>query len=258
MRPLVSIIIPAWNEQARLPATLQALSHFVDSPAAKSIPLEAILVDNASTDDTFGIASAFARSHPYLRVVREDRRGKGAAVRKGMFEGQGQYLFICDADLAMPMTELPKFLPPCIDSFGVAIGSREAAGSARYGEPLYRHYMGRIFTLVTKVVALQGFEDTQCGYKCFERNVALDLFSRQTMDGWAFDVELLYIARQRGYRIVEVPIQWYYRPNSRVNPIADSLRMIREVWRVRQNGRAGLYDQPRTDGLRPASPKTRG
>src|SRR6266542_1654101 len=207
MRSLVSIIIPAWNEQARLPATLQALAQFVESQAANPITLEAIVVDNASTDGTHRIASEFAQAHPYLRVIREQRRGKGAAVRSGMFEGQGQYLIICDADLAMPMTELPKFLPPCIDNFGVAIGSREAAGSMRYHEPLYRHYMGRIFTLVTKLVALQGFEDTQCGYKCFEREVALDLFSCQTMAGWAFDVEVLYIARRRGYRIVEVPIQ---------------------------------------------------
>jgi glycosyltransferase involved in cell wall biosynthesis len=244
MRPLISVVIPAWNEESRLPTTLSALEHFAQSPAGRSISLEAIVVDNASTDNTHALATEFSHSHPYLRVIREERRGKGAAVRTGMFEGEGQYLFICDADLAMPMAELPKFLPPCVAEFDVAIGSREAHGAVRYGEPIYRHLMGRIFTWVTKRLALQGFEDTQCGYKCFRRDIALDLFSAQTMDGWAFDVEILYIARRRGYRIVEVPIQWYYRPNSRVSPITDSLKMIREVWRVQQNGRAGIYERP--------------
>ncbi|MCL5999838.1 MAG: glycosyltransferase family 2 protein [Chloroflexi bacterium] len=257
MRPLVSVIIPAWDEESRLPATLSALAQFVESSASQSFSLEAIVVDNASTDHTYLLATAFSQSHPYLRVIQETRRGKGAAVRAGMFEGTGQYLFICDADLAMPMTELPNFLPPQLNDFSVAIGSREALGAIRHNEPVYRHYMGRIFTWVTKLLALQGFEDTQCGYKCFQRDVALDLFSAQTMDGWAFDVEVLYIARRRGYRIVEVPIQWYYRPNSRVSPISDSLKMIREVWRVRQNGRAGIYDQPRANNLRQARTDSR-
>ena len=247
MPPLVSLIIPAWNEQARLPATLQALADFVASPAGQCIPLEAIVVDNASTDRTYTVASEFAASHPYLRVIQEERRGKGAAVQAGMLAGLGQYLFICDADLAMPMTELPKFLPPRLEGFGVAIASREALGARRFGEPFYRHLMGRIFTGVTQTLVLPGFQDTQCGYKCFERNVALDVFSAQTMTGWAFDVEILYIARLRGYRIVEVPIQWYYRSNSRVSPITDSLKMIREVWRVRHNGRIGIYDRPKPE-----------
>jgi glycosyltransferase involved in cell wall biosynthesis len=257
MRPLVSVIIPAWNEASRLPTTLSALAHYVESPAGQAIPLEAVVVDNASSDNTYALASTFAQANPYLRVIQEQRRGKGAAVRAGMFEGTGQYLFICDADLAMPMTELPKFLPPRLTGFAVAIGSREAAGAVRHDEPVYRHYMGRIFTWVTKLLALRGFEDTQCGYKCFQRDAALDLFSAQTMDGWAFDVEILYIAQRRGYRIVEVPIQWYYRPNSRVSPIRDSLRMIREVWQVRQNGRAGVYERARTGCLRQPSTDSR-
>lgn len=246
MRPLVSIVIPAWNEEARLPATLNALAEFVASPAGERISPEVIVVDNASTDGTSAIATAFAVTHPYLRVLHEERRGKGAAVQTGMLAGSGKYLFICDADLAMPMTELPKFLPPQREGYGVAIGSREAVGSRRYGEPLYRHLMGRIFSWITQMLVLPGFQDTQCGYKCFEYAVAQDIFRTQTMSGWAFDVEILHIAKRRGYRILEVPIQWYYQPNSRVSPISDSLKMIREVWHVRQNGRAGLYDQPRT------------
>jgi dolichyl-phosphate beta-glucosyltransferase len=245
MRPLVSIIIPAWNEETRLPITLQALAEFVATPEGQRIAPEVIVVDNASTDKTNEIASGFATDHPYLHVLREERRGKGAAVQAGMLAGHGQYLFICDADLAMPMTELPKFLPPQLDNYGVAIGSREVAGARRFGEPFYRHAMGRVFSWITQLLALKGFQDTQCGYKCFEYNAAQDVFRTQTMSGWAFDVEILYIARRHGYRILEVPIQWYYRANSRVSPITDSLKMLREVWRVRQNGQAGLYDHPR-------------
>jgi glycosyltransferase involved in cell wall biosynthesis len=244
MRPLVSIVIPAWNEEFRLPTTLNALAEFVASPAGQRISPEVIVVDNASTDRTNTIATEFAATHPYLRVLREEQRGKGAAVQTGMLAGSGQYLFICDADLAMPMTELLKFLPPQLDGYGVAIGSREAVGARRYGEPLYRHLMGRIFSRITQMLVLPGFQDTQCGYKCFEYAVAQDIFRAQTMAGWAFDVEILHIAKRRGYRILEVPIQWYYQPNSRVSPISDSLKMIREVWHVRQNGRAGIYDQP--------------
>lgn len=244
MRPLVSIVIPAWNEEFRLPTTLNALAEFVASPAGQGISPEVIVVDNASTDRTNTIATEFAATHPYLRVLREGQRGKGAAVQTGMLAGSGQYLFICDADLAMPMTELLKFLPPQLDGYGVAIGSREAVGARRYGEPLYRHLMGRIFSRITQMLVLPGFQDTQCGYKCFEYAVAQDIFRAQTMAGWAFDVEILHIAKRRGYRILEVPIQWYYQPNSRVSPISDSLKMIREVWHVRQNGRAGIYDQP--------------
>lgn len=246
MRPLVSIVIPAWNEEARLPATLSALAEFVASPDGQRISPEVIVVDNASTDRTNAIATEFALTHPYLHVLQEEKRGKGAAVRTGMLAGSGQYLFICDADLAMPMRELLKFLPPQLDGYGVAIGSREALGARRYGEPLYRHLMGRIFSWLTQMLVLPGFQDTQCGYKCFAYAVAQDVFHTQTMNGWAFDVEILHIARRRGYHILEVPIQWYYRPNSRVSPISDSLKMIREVWHVRQNGRAGLYDRPQS------------
>ena len=246
MRPLVSIVIPAWNEELRLPTTLNALAEFVASPEGQRISPEVILVDNASTDATNAIASDFAASHPYMRVIREERRGKGAAVQTGMLAGSGQYLFICDADLAMPMTELPKFLPPRLDGFGVAIGSREVVGARRYNEPAYRHIMGRVFSWITQLLVLRGFQDTQCGYKCFEYSAAQDIFRTQTMSGWAFDVEILHIARRRGYRIVEVPIQWYYQANSRVSPISDALKMIREVWHVRQNGRSGLYDRPQS------------
>jgi dolichyl-phosphate beta-glucosyltransferase len=176
-----------------------------------------------------------------VRLLREGGRGKGLAVRSGMLEALGDYRFICDADLSMPIDELAKFLPPALEGADVAIGSREAPGSRRFNEPTYRHLQGRIFSNLVKVFALPGFEDTQCGFKCFSARVAADLFGVQIFNGMSFDVEVLYIARRRGYRIVEVPIDWYYRAESRVNPLIDPLRMLRDILTIRRNWRRGLY-----------------
>ena len=209
---------------------------------ARSYPVEVLVVDNGSTDRTPEIVRTFAAQHPILSLLHQPIRGKGAAVRKGMLEGRGDYLFICDADLAMPIEQVERFLPPTLSDYDVAIASREAPGARRFNEPWYRHLMGRVFNLLVRWLAVPGIQDTQCGFKSFRREVARDLFTTQVLDGWAFDVEVLYIARRRGYRIVEVPIDWYYGEGSRVSPLRDSWNMLREVLRVRANGRAGLYD----------------
>ncbi len=205
--------------------------------------MEVLVVDNGSTDRTPDIVRDFAARYPLLSLLHQPVRGKGAAVRKGMLEGRGEYLFICDADLAMPIEQVERFLPPALSDYDVAIASREAPGARRFNEPWYRHLMGRGFNLVVRTLAVPGIQDTQCGFKSFRREVARDLFTTQVLDGWAFDVEVLYIAIRRGYRIVEVPIDWYYGEGSRVNPLRDSWNMLREVLRVRANGRAGLYDK---------------
>jgi dolichyl-phosphate beta-glucosyltransferase len=210
---------------------------------ARDYGVEVVVVDNASTDRTAEIVQAAAADHPSLSLLHQPVRGKGAAVRKGIPSGQGEYLFICDADLAMPIEEVSKFLPPNLAGYDVAIASREVQGAARYDEPWYRHLMGRVFNLLVRLLTVPGIQDTQCGFKCFRRQVALDLFASQTIDGWAFDVELLHIARRRGYKIVEVPVNWYYGTNSRVSPLRDSWNMLREVIRIRRNSRAGLYDR---------------
>ena len=240
-RPLLSLIIPAYNEGQRLPQTLPQIIDFVE---AQPFSAEVIVVNNNSGDDTRQIADAFAKEYPFIHVYDEDRQGKGAAVRKGMLAASGDYLFMADADLSMPIGEVSKFLPPYLEGYDVAIASREVAGAKRYDEPAYRHLMGRVFNFVVKILAIPGFQDTQCGFKCFRRHAALDVLPFQRIDGWAFDVELLFIAQQRGYRIVEVPITWYYRANSRISPISDALDMFREVLRIRLNGRRGLYNSP--------------
>jgi dolichyl-phosphate beta-glucosyltransferase len=240
--PLLSLIIPAYNEGKRLPKTLPQVVDFLQ---AQSYTAEVIVVDNNSSDDTAVIAREFARQFSFIHVLREPRQGKGAAVRSGMLAAAGEFFFMADADLSMPIEEVSKFLPPQLTDFDVAIASREVSGAARYGEPAYRHLMGRVFNWIVKILAVPGFQDTQCGFKCFRRQAALDVLTSQSIDGWAFDVELLFIARQRGYRIVEVPINWYYRANSRISPLRDAIDMVREVIRIRVRGWRGEY-QPST------------
>jgi dolichyl-phosphate beta-glucosyltransferase len=247
----LSVIIPAHNEEHRLPPTLKAVDAFLEKQRYDS---EIVVVENGSQDLTAVVTEAFAADHPRVRLLRERGRGKGLAVRRGMLEGRGDYRFICDADLSMPIAELSKFLPPAVTDCDVAIGSREVPGSRRYNEPPYRHIQGRVFSNLVKFFALPGFEDTQCGFKCFTAQAAEDVFSVQRFDGMSFDVEVLYIAVQRGYCVREVPIDWYYRAESRVNPIADPLRMLRDILRIRRNWRQGLYHQLSTDHT-PLSPE---
>jgi glycosyltransferase involved in cell wall biosynthesis len=241
----LSLIIPAHNEEKRLPPTLKAVDAYLDRQPYTS---EIIVVENGSTDLTAVVTEAFAADRPRVRLICEHGRGKGLAVRRGMREARGQYRFICDADLSMPIEELAKFLPPQLDGYDIAIGSREAPGARRYNEPLFRHVQGRIFSTLVKVFAMPGFEDTQCGFKCFRDEVAEDLFRVQVFDGMSFDVEVLYLARKRGYRIVEIPIDWYYRAESRVRFLADPLRMLLDILVIRRNWWSGKYERVKDEG----------
>lgn len=243
--PLLSIVIPAYNEAARLPQSLKLITEFITRQAYSA---EVIVVDNNSHDQTQAIAQEFAAEFPCVRVLFEGTQGKGAAVRAGILAARGQYRFICDADLSMPIEEIGKFLPPNLDQYDIAIASREAPGAVRYDEPWYRHLMGRVFNTIVRWFAVPGFQDTQCGFKMFRAEAAEDLFPLQTMNGWSFDVEVLYAALQRGYRIVEVPIHWYYKANTRIHPIHDSIDMFVEVFKIRRNGLRGLYRRT-GDGL---------
>ncbi len=143
----------------------------------------------------------------------------------------------------MPIEELPKFLPPTLDGYDIAIASREVQGANRINEPYYRHLMGRVYNLLVRLLAVPGIQDTQCGFKAFRREVACELFPYQTIEGWGFDVEILFIAQRFGYRIVEVPVIWYYGAESKVNPVKDTLGMVSDLWQVRRNARRGLYDR---------------
>ncbi len=236
-RPHLSIIIPAFNEEERLPDTLTKIADFVQS---QNFVAEVIVVDNASADRTAAIVADFASRYPFIRYLYEARRGKGAAVRTGMLSVHGDYRLISDADLSVPITEAKEFLPPVRANYDIAIGSREIKGAARYNEPLYRHLMGRVFNLIVRLLVLPGLHDTQCGFKCFRDDVARDLFPESKIDGWSFDVEILCMARGKGYRVIEVPVNWFYGQKSKVNPARDTWVMLKEIIEIRRNCRRGL------------------
>jgi dolichyl-phosphate beta-glucosyltransferase len=238
--PLLSIIIPAYNEERRLP---NSMTQILDWMQRVPYEVEIIVVENGSTDRTTEVAEAFARQHPNVRVIHSGK-GKGRAVQTGVYAGRGDYLFICDSDLSMPIAEVEKFLPPQLNGYDVAIGSREAPGAQRFDEPSYRHLMGRVFNFIVRTLAVPGFSDTQAGFKMFRRKAALDIFPYMTIMGWTFDVEALYIALKQGKKVVEVPINWYFDEDSRVDPLKDTWRMFWDVITIRLNDRRGVYDGP--------------
>ncbi len=234
----LSVIVPAYNEERRLPESLRRIAGYLGKQGYTS---EVIVVDDGSEDGTAQVAEEMMAELPILSLIRTEHQGKGHAVKMGMLAGRGEYLFICDADLSMPIEELYKFLPPVLEGYDVAIASREIPGARRYDEPSHRHFMGRVFNWMVRLFAVRGFQDTQCGFKCFRREAARDVFTYQTMDGWGFDVEVLFIAQKRGCVIVEVPINWYYSANSRIHPVRDSIGMFTEVLKIRLNDWKGLY-----------------
>jgi dolichyl-phosphate beta-glucosyltransferase len=238
--PFLSIVIPAHNEELRLPRTLELTSQFL---RAQPYDGEVIIVENGSQDRTLEIAQKYARQHPAYRVLSEELPGKGRAVRTGMLAARGEYRFMCDADFSMSVDEINRFLPPALPEVEIAIASREAPGAVRYGEPAYRHFVGRVFNGFIRWLTLPGLHDTQCGFKCFKGDLAEELFQEQTLTGWSFDVEILVVARRRGYSIIELPIPWYFNPESKVNVLRDSVQMALDLLRIRWNAMRGLYDQ---------------
>jgi glycosyltransferase involved in cell wall biosynthesis len=238
MNPFLSIIIPAYNEENRLPGSLREILRFVsEQPYA----VEVLIVENGSSDRTYLVAEDFCAQNEGFRVIREKNSGKGLAVCRGMREASGEFRFMCDADLSMPIDELVKFLPPRLADFDIAIGSREAQGAVRYDEPAYRHLGGRAVNTMIRLLALPGLHDTQCGFKCFRAEVADDLFRYQTLNGWSFDIEILYIARLRKYKVVEVPISWHFNPETKLRAIRDAIQMGIDIISIRKNAWSGKY-----------------
>lgn len=247
--PLLSIIVPAYNEERRLPESLrQIFSYLSTYPEAA----EVIIADDGSTDGTAAYIEEIARERPELRLLRLDHRGKGYAVRAGALAARGEYVLLCDADMAVPMAEWEQLQAALEHGYHVAIGSREGLGASREGEPWYRHVMGRVFNTIIRVVAIGGFQDTQCGFKALQRTVSDDLFRRVQIYGdnapqvhgaavTAYDVELLFLAVKRGYRVAEIPVSWRYGEETKVSAVRDSWRNLRDVLRVRWNAIRGAY-----------------
>ncbi len=234
-QPFLSVVIPAFNEEARIHSTLEQVSVFLQT---QDFSWEIVVADDGSIDATAQVVSAFAAGQPEIRLLSLAHRGKGGAVRQGMLAALGKYLFLCDADLSMPIAQVMRFLPPRVEGVDIVVGSREMGASRRIGEPRRRRLMGRFFNLLIQALALPGLRDTQCGFKCFRGEIAADLFERQKVEGFAFDVEALYLARQMRLVVREIGIDWYYREGSKVRPFRDSVSMAWDVikirWRLRR------------------------
>jgi dolichyl-phosphate beta-glucosyltransferase len=228
----LSVIIPAYNEEERLPRAIKETALYLMMQDYRS---EILVVENGSTDKTFQVANyyltLFTSKVGNIRGrLIHSLKGKGAAVQAGMQCAQGTWLYMADADFSTPIEYVRKFLPPEFEG-EIAIASREAPGSARFDEPYRRRITGRIFNSMTRTL-LPDIKDTQCGFKMFRRDVAKDLFNSLSVMGWAFDVEILYLAAQRGYTIKEIGVPWYYNGDSRVKVIRDSLRMAADITRI--------------------------
>lgn len=244
----LSIVIPAFNEERRLQSTLDAVTGYLSQQPWR---WDVRVVDDGSVDRTAELVETYSAREPRVLVQREPHRGKGGAVKAGLLAATGAYRFICDADLSMPIGEVSRFLPPSIVHCDIAIGTREGMGARRVGEPMYRHVMGRVFNAAVQHLALPGIEDSQCGFKMFTAEAVRAIFPLVTVDGWAFDVEVLTIARQQGRRVCEVPIEWHYRNESQVSMMRDGAGMLRELFGIRWRAARGAYRRPRgprTDG----------
>jgi dolichyl-phosphate beta-glucosyltransferase len=233
----LSVIIPAYNEEKGLPDTLRELSDYL---SGKPWDWEVRVVDDGSADRTRDVVEQFSRSQPRVRLQAEPHRGKGGTVRAGMLAARADYRFMCDADLSMPVHEIDRFMPPALGGADVAIGSREGVGARRVGEPAIRHVAGRLFNVAVRLLTIRDIQDTQCGFKMFTAAAAESIFPQLTVEGWAFDIEVLYLARLRRFRVREIPIEWHFRADSRLRLGRDAVSMMREVLRIRRRARRGI------------------
>ena len=236
----LSVVIPAYNEARRIPSTLrQVLAHL----ESLGIPFEVVVVDDGSTDETVAVVEQVARETDRLRLVRNPGNcGKGAAVRNGVLNARGEYILFSDADLSAPIEDAGLLLEPLRAGYDVAIGSRALKREwIGVHQPGMRETAGRVFNLAIRILTGLPFQDTQCGFKAFRRSAAVEIFPRQRIQGFSFDVETLYLARKLGYRTVEIAVHWNHCDASKVSPLSDGVKMFLQVLEIRWNDWMGKY-----------------
>ena len=236
----ISVVIPAYNEEQRLPSTLESVHGYL---SGKDRAFEIIVVDDGSADGTAAMVEKFAENHAGVRLISyKPNRGKGHAVRTGMLAAEGSLVLFDDADGSSPIEEIEKLIASIEGGSDVAFGSRAKPDEERVVKALaYRKAIGNTFNMIVQSLLLPGFFDTQCGFKMFKRSVVQDVFTVSRQDGFAFDVEVLYISRLRGYSIQEIPINWHNVDGSKVNVFFDSQKMFIDVLRIALGAWTGKY-----------------
>ncbi len=234
-QPTLSIVIPAYNEERNIGEALKRITEFC---TLKAWVWELIVVSDGSKDKTNAILAEYLQTHralPIHAIVNETNSGKGFACRRGIEQAQGQYILITDTDLSSPIKEVVRLIAALEKGADVAIGSRALrAKDCDVQQSFKRHLSGRIFNAIVQMVILPGLQDTQCGFKCFKREAAKKLFKAQVLDGFSFDVEVLYLARKMGYSITEVPVMWMQGMDTRVSLFRDSTRMVQDIFKIKK------------------------
>jgi glycosyltransferase involved in cell wall biosynthesis len=249
--PTYSIVIPAYNESARLGATLDKVLAYVHTQGWDA---EVIVVNDGSRDSTAEIVQAFAKNAPSLRLIENPgNRGKGYSVRNGMLNARGRTVLFTDADLSSPIEEAPKLFAALEAGADIAIGSRWLrAETQTQRQPLHRQLFGRIFNLALRLTLGLQFTDTQCGFKAFKQSAVQAIFPLQKIERWGFDPEILFLARKLKFKVWEVPVGWAHRDGTSINPLIDGSRMVMEMLHIRWNDISGKYD---ASPLSPPPPK---
>jgi len=237
--PDLSIVIPSFNEELRLPATLERIAGYLSTLGGET---EILVIDDGSKDRTAEVAESFRRTLPSLRVISNGvNRGKGFSVRRGMLEARGRVVLFTDADLSAPIDEAPKLIE-ALQNYDVAIGSRALdRGLITVHETRFREFAGIVFNRIVRVILRLPFVDTQCGFKAFRRERCQILFEQQRIERFGFDPELLYLARHHGLRTVEIPVRWGHSPATKVNMLRDGIQMFVDVFTIRWNAIRGRY-----------------
>lgn len=241
MDPTYSIVIPAYNESARLGATLQRVLAYVQKQAWDA---EVIVVNDGSRDNTAEIARSFAAKDPALRLLENPgNHGKGYSVRNGMLNARGRIVLFSDADLSSPIEEAPKLFQALEAGADIAIGSRWLrAETQTQRQPLHRQLFGRIFNLILRLTLGLKFKDTQCGFKAFKQPAVQAIFPLQKIERWGFDPEILFLARKMKFKVKEIPVAWGHSGGTRINPMIDGSRMVMDMLRIRWYDVSGKYD----------------